>query len=462
MDWNQLLCERRERSHSSKNTADVRTEFHKDYHRIIGSASFRRLQDKAQVYPLRRGDFVRTRLTHSLEVSSFARSLGDMIFRRLIRENKPGVNDSVRENCCDVLECAGLIHDIGNPPFGHYGEFAIREWFKNNFARLEFHGKRVSELLSEQMMADFLNFEGNAQALRVVSRLHCLTDMDYGMNLTFALLNTIVKYPVNSTEIDKASGDVKTKKMGFFTSEQPLYKEISHSTGAVNCRYPLTFILEAADDIAYLTADIEDAMVKGYIGYSTLIDELSAVDSDDVRNELKSLKSALERTKTLSMPDPEKKAVQQWIIGIQNALIKAAADEFCGSYDTIMDGKFTRDLLSGSPVSRLWRLLGDISYRYAFRSRDIVKSELAEHTIMFSLLNKIVPAVLSDNETGYGRDLVEILSENYLAICKKSCESRPEGEQCYRRILLATDCISGMTDGYATSFFRMLNGLEDF
>lgn len=462
MNWNQLLCEHRERSHSSKNSADVRTEFHKDYHRIIGSASFRRLQDKAQVYPLRRGDFVRTRLTHSLEVSSFARSLGDMIFRRLIRENKPGVNDFVRENCCDILECAGLIHDIGNPPFGHYGEFAIREWFKNNFARLEFRGKPVTELLSKQMMADFLNFEGNAQALRVVSRLHCLTDMDYGMNLTFALLNTIVKYPVNSTEIDKKSGDIKTKKMGFFTSEQSLYDEISRSTGAENCRYPLTFILEAADDIAYLTADIEDAMVKGYIGYSTLVEELSQTDSEDIRNALKSLKSSLENAKTFGMPDSEQKAVQRWIVGIQSMLIESAADEFCGNYDAIMDGKFMRDLLSGSPVSRLWKLLGDISYRYAFRSRDIVKSELAEHTIMFSLLDKIVPAVLSDEKTGYASDITEILSENYHAICQKSCEGKPEGEQCYRRILLATDCVSGMTDGYATSFFRMLNGLEDF
>lgn len=462
MNWNQLLCERRERSHSSKNSADVRTEFHKDYHRIIGSASFRRLQDKAQVYPLRRGDFVRTRLTHSLEVSSFARSLGDMIFRRLIWENKPDVNDSVRENCCDILECAGLIHDVGNPPFGHYGEFAIREWFKLNFGRLEFREKPVIELLSKQMKADFLNFEGNAQVLRVVSRLHCLTDMDYGMNLTFALLNTIIKYPINSLGIDKHSGDIKTKKMGFFTSEQSLYGEISRSTGAVNCRYPLTFILEAADDIAYLTADIEDAMMKGYIGYSTLVEELSSVDSEGTYSALNSLKSSLEKTRALGMPDSEKKAVQQWIVGIQSMLIEAAADEFCGGYDAIMHGEFPRDLLSASPVNPLWKLLGDISYRYAFRSGDIVKSELAEHTIMFSLLDKIVPAVLSDEKKGYGRDLVEVLSENYYAICQKSCEGKSEGEQCYRRILLATDCVSGMTDGYATSFFRMLNGLEDF
>lgn len=459
MNWNQLLCDRRERAHTTQNPSDVRTEFHKDYHRIIGSASFRRLQDKAQVYPLRRGDFVRTRLTHSLEVSSFARSLGDMIFRRLIADEKPGVNDFVRESCRDILECAGLIHDIGNPPFGHYGEFAIREWFKLNFGRLVFHGKPVTELLNGQMQADFLSFEGNAQVLRVVSRLHCLTDMDYGMNLTFALLNTIIKYPTSSLGIDKHSGDIKTKKMGFFTFEQPLYEEISRSTGAVNCRYPLTFILEAADDIAYLTADIEDAMMKGYVDYSTLVRELSTKETESVAD---SLRSALKKSDEMNMPIPEQRAVQQWITGIQNKLIQAASDEFCSHYDMIMNGEMTRDLLSGSSVKALWKLLGDISYRYAFRSRDIVKSELTEHMIMFSLLDKIVPAVLSDDEKGYNRDLTEVLSENYLAICRKSCEGKSEAEQCYRRILLATDCIGGMTDGYATGFFRMLNGLEDF
>ncbi len=452
MNWNQLLCDRRERAHSTQNPNETRSEFHRDYHRIIGSASFRRLQDKAQVYPLRRGDFVRTRLTHSLEVSSFSRSLGDMIFRGLKAET------TVRENCCDILECAGLIHDIGNPPFGHYGEFAIREWFKLNLERLEFRGKPVTELLSEQMKADFLNFEGNAQALRVISRLHCLTDMDYGMNLTFALLNTIIKYPTNSLGIDKHSGNVKTKKMGYFTSEQALYEEISHSTGAINCRYPLTFILEAADDIAYLTADIEDATVKGYIGYSTLIEELSQTNSEDIHNALKSLKSMLEKAKEHGIPDPEKKAVQRWIIGIQTMLIIAASNEFISNYDAIMNGLFSRDLLSGSPVKQLWKLLGDISYRYAFRSRDIVKSELAEHTVMFSLLDKIVPAVLSDEKTGYANDLTELLSENYLAICRRECEGKSAREQCYRRILLATDCVSGMTDSYATEFFSLLNG----
>lgn len=471
MNWDQLLCSRRERPHSSNNSEEVRTEFRRDYHRIIGSASFRRLQDKAQVYPLERGDFVRTRLTHSLEVSSFAESLGDMIFRKL---KKPDINADMREDCCDILRCAGLIHDIGNPPFGHFGEFAIRRWFKDNLPRLTFMDKPVSELLTEQMKADLLNFEGNAQALRIVTRLHCLTDMSTGMNLTYALLNTIIKYPVSSLGISKNSGDIRTKKMGYFQAEQELFGEITRSTGAEDHRYPLTFILEAADDIAYLTADIEDAVIKGYIGFDPLYRELSSgsrsyIDApgglyDTVSQATASLNECKNNADKLGMPDSEQKGVQQWIVKLQNMMIYAAADAFCENYDAIMNGTFKTDLLTASRAQGPAKLLGDIAYRYAFRSRSIVRSEITEHTIMNSLLENIVDMALNfdlDGSSNFHRDLSEILSENYIAICRNKCKGASESEQCYYRLLLATDCISGMTDSYAEKFYRMLNGLGD-
>lgn len=469
--WDKLLCAKREREHISRHPEDIRTEFRKDYHRIIGSASFRRLQDKAQVYPLRRGDRVRTRLTHSLEVSSFAGSLGNTIFRRLIDEGTPGVDEVVRENCSDILECAGLVHDIGNPPFGHFGEFAIRRWFADNLPRLSFKGKPVSELLTEQMKADLLHFEGNAQALRVLARLHCLMDMDTGMNLTYALLNTIVKYPVSSLGIDKKSGDIRTKKMGYFHSEEELFRDISEKTGAGGCRYPLTYILEAADDIAYLTADIEDATIKGYLDYRTLCAELfsgarSYADAPDglydaVHDAAVSLTDCGSSASKLGTRFPEKKAVQQWIVKLQNTLIYAAADAFCAHYGEIMNGGFTRDLLTASPAQGLAALLGDIAYRYAFRSADIVRSELSEDAVMTLLLDKIVGAALrfdTDGQRIFDRDLTEVLSENYLAICRRSCEGKSDAEQCYRRLLFATDCVCGMTDSYAEEFYRMLSG----
>ena len=467
MNWNELLCRERERPHSSSNENEIRTEFRRDYHRIIGSASFRRLQDKAQVYPLLRGDFVRTRLTHSLEVSSFAESLGDMIFRKL--------NDSrIREDCCDILRCAGLIHDIGNPPFGHFGEFAIRRWFKENLPHLKYNGKPVTELLNEQMQADFLNFEGNAQALRIISRLHCLTDMSTGMNLTFALLNTIIKYPVRSVDIDKKSGDIRTKKMGFFYSENELFEKITNATGAGKSRYPLTFILEAADDIAYLTADIEDAVVKGLIDFRTLSEELHSgargyIDApgefyDTAFSAAGLLDESLTNVKKLGMPDPKQKAVQQWVVKLQNMLIYAAADSFCDNYDAIMNGTFKTDLLTASPAQSVAKLLGDIAYDYAFRSKNVVSSEISEHTIMNSLLDNIVDMALNfgfDDSSGFHTDLSEVLSENYVAICRNKCQGASESEQCYYRIQLATDCISGMTDSYAEKFYRMLNGFGE-
>lgn len=469
--WDKLLCAKREREHTSQNPGDVRTEFRKDYHRIIGSASFRRLQDKAQVYPLKRGDRVRTRLTHSLEVSSFAGSLGDTIFRKLIDKKTEGVNDIVRENCCDILECAGLVHDIGNPPFGHFGEFSIRQWFEDNLPMLTFRGKPVSELLTEQMKADFLNFEGNAQALRVLTRLHCLMDMNTGMNLTYALLNTIVKYPVSSTEIDKKSGDIRTKKMGYYLSEEALFRDITSHTGVGDRRYPLTFILESADDIAYKTADIEDASVKGLLDCHLILDELrseryrekckSPEENEILEKAAAELERAFKSAESFNMRDPQLKAVQRWIVKLQNMLIYAASDAFCDNYAAIMNGKFKSELLEESPAGTLAYALGDIAYRYAFRSSSIVMSELSESSMMTFLLDKIVWAALrfdTEEKRIFDRDLTEVLSENYLEICKRSCEGKPEAEQCYRRLLFATDCVCGMTDSYAEEFYRILSG----
>ena len=190
MNWEQLLSTQRYRTGKiakSNGKSDLRSEFEKDYHRIIGSASFRRLQDKTQVFPLDKSDFIRTRLTHSLEVSSFAKSLGQNIGENILTYKKdPSFTVQMKEDICNVLQCAGLIHDIGNPPFGHFGEDAIREWFRDHLHTLEYHGRSLDEILTLQMREDLYHFEGNAQALRLVTRLHYLVD-EYGMNLTYAL-----------------------------------------------------------------------------------------------------------------------------------------------------------------------------------------------------------------------------------------------------------------------------------
>lgn len=274
MKWEQLLCEKRQTKSKYHSKKDLRNEFQKDYHRIICSASFRRLQDKTQVFPLDKSDFVRTRLTHSLEVSSFAKSLGQTAFQYLIDNNlDEDITAETKDKVCSILECAGLLHDIGNPPFGHFGEDSIRNWFKLNLPKIKFDDTALCEYLDEHMKNDLLYFEGNAQALRLLTKLHYLVD-ENGMHLTYALLNTLIKYPISSCEIDKHSGDIKTKKMGYYLAEKELFEDITSSTGAVDCRYPLTYLLEAADDIAYLTADIEDAVKKGFLSYNQLLEEL--------------------------------------------------------------------------------------------------------------------------------------------------------------------------------------------
>ena len=276
MRWEQLLSVKRTRGNGAKaryvKSTDLRSEFEKDYHRIIGSASFRRLQDKTQVFPLDKSDFIRTRLTHSLEVSSIAKSLGQNIGENIIVYKKDSsFTPKMKEDICSILQCAGLIHDIGNPPFGHFGELAIQEWFQEHLPQMDYYGQTIDKVLTPQMREDLYHFEGNAQALRLVSKLHFLVD-EQGMNLTYALLNTIVKYPVASTEINRCSGDIKDKKMGYYFADAEIFEDIERETGTNGSRHPLTFILEPADDIAYKTADIEDAFVKGFLSYYKILE----------------------------------------------------------------------------------------------------------------------------------------------------------------------------------------------
>jgi len=234
MEWGKLLSSERiggkiEQSYIEQKY--TRSEFERDYRRIVSCASFRRLQDKTQVFPLDKSDFVRTRLTHSIETASFAKELGDMAVKKVKQEHE--FEEKLPENINyipDILMCAGLLHDIGNPPFGHFGEVVIGDWFKKNLSKYNFYGKPLTKLLNSQMQSDLCNFEGNAQALRLLSKLH-FVDNDNGLNLTDAVLNTLVKYPNASNEINPKHDDIKYHKMGYFYADTNVFKEITHRTG---------------------------------------------------------------------------------------------------------------------------------------------------------------------------------------------------------------------------------------
>ena len=440
MEWTRLLSTKRQRPgrHQDVRSADtdLRSEFEKDYHRIIGSASFRRLQDKTQVFPLDKSDFIRTRLTHSMEVSSLAKSLGQNIGESILAHKKDtSFTPGMKEDICNILQCAGLIHDIGNPPFGHYGEFAIREWFERNLPVLKYHGTPIEELLEEQMREDFYHFEGNAQALRLVSKLHFLVD-ENGMNLTYALLNTIIKYPVASTQIRPKSGDIREKKMGYYYADRELFEDIVMETGAGNCRHPLTFILEAADDIAYKTADIEDAFVKGFITYHSLRDELRKLQNREKKlavpeqaewNRFRpadKLVELYERAKKNVVDNPEDYAVKNWIVKAQGFLIGYATSGFTSHYDEIMN----------------------------------------EAVMLDNLMDRFMGAIIKYDDPAQKLNsieerLVSFISNNYKKAYRYHAEGQPDIYRLYLRLLLVTDYICGMTDSYAKRLYQELNAI---
>ena len=451
MNWEQLLSTRRSRGSSGKHkyvrNTDLRSEFEKDYHRIIGSASFRRLQDKTQVFPLDKSDFIRTRLTHSLEVSSFAKSLGQNIGENiLVYKKDSGFTPRMKEDICSILQCAGLIHDIGNPPFGHFGEVEIREWFERNLPMLTYKGRPIDQVLTLQMREDFYHFEGNAQALH------------------------LVKYPVASTQIDPKSGNIKDKKIGYYYADREIFQEIQEETGTDGCRHPLTFILEAADDIAYKTADIEDAFVKGFISYHTLLEELKELQEKYAPQEGGSffpadkLEELYLRGRERHVEDPEEYAIKNWIVRVQGFLINCATFGFTSNYNAIMKGEYRYDLFHRTFGEKLMDLLGDLAFRKVFTSDAIYRMEVAESAMIDFLMDKFIRAVIRYDVPGeklgtIENRMVSFISSNYKNAYHYHAQGKSEEEKLYLRLLLVTDYICGMTDSYAKRLYQEIKAI---
>ncbi|MBQ0058635.1 MAG: deoxyguanosinetriphosphate triphosphohydrolase [Lachnospiraceae bacterium] len=475
MDWQQLLSEKRKAQpvRRSDKVRDFRSEFEKDYHRIIGSASFRRLQDKTQVFPLDKSDFIRTRLTHSLEVSSFARALGEIISTSILERGQDKTFSlKTKEDICEILQCAGLIHDIGNPPFGHFGEESIREWFVHNLPELTYHGQKVTDMLDDQQINDLLHFEGNAQGLRLVSKLHFQSN-ENGLDLTFGLLSAVMKYPTSSVEIEADGNCIQRKKLGYFKAEEGLVKEVIKETGTciiadhdtcnkgngpAACRNPLAFILEAADDIAYATADIEDAYKKGFISYHTLVHELSLRDvpiryiakMEDI------YKKALED----KAHNPEEYAIMNGLVHFQGVLLNSASEGFMSHYSAIMTGEYGFDLFAGTPAESLLKALKNIAYDYAFTTDSIFRTEIAANTILTYLMDHLALAALSyDEDKAPGlmdEKFLSLISENYKDTYHRCAKGTSENDKLYYKLLLLTDSVSGMTVSYARDLYRDL------
>ena len=417
-----------------------------------------------------KSDFIRTRLTHSLEVSSFAKSLGQNIGENiLVYKKDPSFTPRMKEDICSILQCAGLIHDIGNPPFGHFGEDTIREWFQKNLPVMEYHGTPIDTILTPQMREDFYHFEGNAQALRLVSKLHFLVD-ENGMNLTYALLSTIIKYPVSSLEMNPKSGDIKDRKMGYYFADQEIFEDISKETGTNGKRHPLTFILEAADDIAYKTADIEDAFVKGFLSYHKLLEELTELQELYFRGggggfqPADKLTELYLRAKEMHVENPEEYAIKNWIVRVQGFVINCATYGFTSNYQAIMQGTYGHDLFYQTFAEKLMDLLGDLAFREVFTSEPIYRMEVTEATMLDFLLDKFMTAIIKYDDKTQKLDsiderMVSFISSNYKKAYHYHARGKSEIERLYLRILLVTDYVCGMTDSYAKRLYQELKAI---
>lgn len=455
------------------------SELEDDYKSIISSAAFRRLQDKTQVFPLDKSDFVRTRLTHSMEVSTIARQLGVMITTnktKYLQEDFKNNPDIVSEIPI-ILSCAGLLHDIGNPPFGHFGEVVIGEWFQKEFLKdtFQYKGQPVRELLTEQMRKDLEHFEGNAQALRILSKARN-NEEGYEVNLSYGVLNTLIKYPTDSISFNSEDEDLKKHKLGYFYAEREMMNIICTSTGTAKengyVRHPLVYLMEAADDIAYATADLEDALKKVLFTLDQFVhffdEQVERIEDSHHKYYsgvlIEDLKQRLEGNS--GSEESDMVSFQKWMELVKKWLMYVAAYRFSKSYNDILAGKYKYDLFYDTNHQGTIKILKGAMGEFVYDDNEILKLELSAKKIICSLLDDFVYAVLhwdTESETYKAgktdKKYMNIISPNYKEdyLCARTDD---EIENLYLRFLMVTDFVSGMTDSFAKNLYRELNGID--
>lgn len=459
MQWEKLLSDLHYTDCNHSDSSVIQN----DYDTIICSTLFRRLQDKAQVFPLDEDDYVRTRLTHSLEVSAIGKKLGEYVFRKIKDRGMDSWFENHTEKAfSDVLLCAGLVHDIGNPPFGHFGEYAIREWFQNHLNELYSGGEPVTEILSQWHKDDLLHFEGNAQSVRLLSKTPYLGQY-HGFDLSYKVLGTIIKYPVSSEQLHNS----EYKKNGYHYSERDLFRQLNQVMGLQGSRHPLSFLLEAADDIAYRTSDLEDAMVKKVITFQQIQD---IFQNQKVQRKEYDMDSSICMAKLSSFyreelkknsRNPELTAVQRWSQYVQLIMIEEAGESFVRNYESLMSGTFAGDLFDNTFSGYLIEAISGLCEKHIYTSSLKTKTELFGRRVIHSLLDQFLPAALlydtDEPMTFIQRRTMDTVSSFYKSMYHAQAENASPADRLYLRILMITDYISGMTDNYAKRLYRELN-----
>lgn len=430
MSWNRLLTS--ERLGGRKSAGALRNEFQRDYDRVVFSSAFRRLHDKTQVFPMPENDHVHSRLTHSLEVSCVGRSLGVIVGEPIVRKYGLAGFASARD-FGDIVAAACLAHDIGNPPFGHSGEEAIRAWFCGE-------ERKPHPEMSDAEWEDFRRFDGNAQGIRLLTRLQMARE-EGGMRLTYATLGAFSKYPRESI-VDCGSGERRSgKKPGFFQSEREIFETTAGKLGLRRlpgkgfwwCRHPLAFLVEAADDICYQILDLEDGFRLGKVGFEETYDLLAAIVRPEHAphpSDAEKRKAAVGRLRALSI----------------DRLIRETSDLFLENEEAILDGSFDKSLVSSIPSKEKIDAITDIVVERCYKAKEVLETEIAGYEVITTLFNKFIPAAIRPDGADH-RKIRTLLPQLF-----------PDEGSDYEKILHITDFISGMTDSFAVSIRRKLSG----
>ncbi len=458
MNWASLYTTRRTGDKEGKQAIydPVRNSFLQDYDRIIFSSAFRRLQNKTQVFPLPGAIFVHNRLTHSLEVASVGRSLGKAVGTMIAAKYEGETNEFkefYRHELSSVIASACLAHDIGNPPFGHSGEDAIRSYFNELEGDVR---KRIHDELSENQRKDFELFEGNSNALRTLTNSFNEPEPG-GYKLTHTTLASLVKYPCASIEgFNKASGLIATKKSGFFDSELHTYEQIAGSLFInkkegyqhVYARHPFVYLTEAADDICYRVIDMEDAHRLHIVSFDTF----SNMFLPFFDNESDYSSRAYLEGKLANINDDNQKVQYiraRWI----GLMIDKLAKAFMANEAALLSGALEQDLLKclSPDDQKLIKKINEFSVAHIYNYRAVVEIEIAGYNVIGGLLKEFVHAVLYPNETKSAK-IIKLVSKQFRITPK-------DNKNIYKDVQSLVDFIAGMTDLYALDLYRKITGI---
>ena len=441
MEWKQLISNKRfgqEHKHAERH--DDRSEFKRDYDRLIFSSAFRRLQNKTQVFPLPGSIFVHNRLTHSLEVASVGMSIGNDISRRVIQK-QPDLKDTLVEEIGTIVSAACLAHDLGNPPFGHSGEKAIQTFFS------EGPGLKIKPMVSPEFWDDITHFEGNANAFRILTH-RFKGRRQGGFVMTYSMLASIVKYPFASS----LAGNYG--KFGFFASEAESYRKIADELG-ISCksapgeplkyaRHPLVYMVEAADDICYEIMDIEDSHKLKILSYAETEHLLLSFFDEDIQQKIR------QRIIDEELTDENEKVVymRASVIGkLENECVAA----FLAHEEEILAGTFEGSLIDhiSERQKKAYKECEKISFSKIYQSKPVLDIELSGYQIMATLMEVFIEAAVSPSRF-YSKQLLRRVSSQYDI----------ENENLEERIMAVLDYISGMTDIYALDIYQKINGIS--